>query len=93
MHNWLESGLGEAEIEEARKGYAEAWKAQLASDSYLVSQLLADLRQGRSIEFHQTVVDAASDLTSDDLRAALEVFDGSAFVDMVGGDVAKFGSE
>ena len=86
-------GLSQEEIDEYRKGYIEDFKTRLASDSYVVSQLLTDVRTGRDFRFHEQVVMAAEDLSSDDIRVALQRLSEANFVDLKGGDVAKFGGE
>jgi len=90
---WFEEGLDEEEIDEARKGYLEQFKTQLANDNYLVQRLLSDLRTGRNFRYQERVVAAVNDLDRDQLLAALQTVAGSTFVDFVGGDVAKFSAE
>jgi len=86
-------GLSQEEIDEYRKGYIEDFKTRLARDSYVVSQLLTDVRTGRDFRFHEQVVMAAENLSYDDVRAALQRVSEANFVDLKGGDVAKFGGE
>ena len=90
---WLLEGLSEAEIEEYRKGYQEQFKTLLGNDGYLVRQLLSDLRIGRDFRFHQQVVNAIEDVGHEELLAALLGISSSTFVDIKGGDVAKFAGE
>ena len=86
-------GLSEQEIDEYRKGYLEQFKTQLANDSQVASQLLSDVRTGRDFRFREKVVMAAEELSYDDIRSALGRIADAAFVDLKGGDVAKFGGE
>ena len=55
--------------------------------------MLRDLRTGRDFRYRQNLVDAVNDLDRQALESAIARVAGLAFVDMIGGDVAKFSGE
>ncbi len=71
VQRWIDDGLTEKELEEAKNSYGLKYTARLTQDSYLVRQLLSGLELDRTLHFQQNIVDKIQTLSLDDIKNAL----------------------
>jgi zinc protease len=90
MERILKEGFSNEEVEAAKKGYLEAQRVNLASDSTLAATLAADMDLGRSIEWDAGLYKQIEALTPDQLTAAVRRYIDPAKLSVFkAGDFAK----
>ena len=86
----VKDGIGEKELDEAKKSYAKNWDSRMADDEFVSSELAQGLFLERTFTFWRDLNDKIQKLTPADINAAAQKFikpDGLVMVRA--GDLAK----
>jgi zinc protease len=86
----VKDGIGEKELDEAKKSYAKNWDSRMADDEFVSSELAQGLFLGRTFAYWRDINDKIQKLTPVDINAAAQKFikpDGLVMVRA--GDLAK----
>ena len=94
VQSWLQQGLKDEELREAKKSYALKFESSLANERYLLRKLVTGLELDRTLQFEADLQEKIQNLTTDDIRAALrEVLGDAKMVELMAGDFSKADEE
>lgn len=89
IQRFLDDGVDEQELADAKSGYAQQLEVGLANDASVASMLAEDLQLGRTLHFRARLRDRILALTPEEVRSALAAHvDPSALLRMRAGDFA-----
>jgi zinc protease len=86
----VKGGVGDKELDEAKKSYAKNWESRIADDDFVSGELAQGLFLGRTFAYWSDLNDKIQKLTVADINAAAKTFikpDGLVMVRA--GDLAK----
>jgi len=90
LEKFLQDGVTEEELEDARKGYFEQVKVQLSNDAALAGMMVRDLYLGRTMAFRQEELEKVRRLTPEDIHSvARKYIDVSRLIAVRAGDFQK----
>jgi zinc protease len=86
----VKDGVGEKEIDEAKKSYAKNWDSRIADDDFVSGELAQGLYLGRTFNYWRELNDKIQKLTPAEINATARRFIKTDGLSMVrAGDLAK----
>ncbi len=94
VSRWITEGITDEELAEAKQSYALRFERSLASDNYLLDQLVTGLKLDRTLEYQRGLQEKIQQLSVADIRAALTKTLGDvSLVEMMAGDLERGAAE
>ena len=93
IQKWIAEGLSDDELEQAKKSYVLNFKGSMARETFVLSDLVRGLEDGRTMEFRKNLIEKIEALTADQIRGALQRTLGDAeMLEMMAGDFGRAAS-
>ncbi len=87
IQGWIENGITEEELQEAKTSYLLKYKSRIVGEGYLLGQMVSGLDLDRTLKFQQNIVDKIAELTTDDVKKAVgSILEGAPMVSVKAGD-------
>lgn len=88
IQRWIADGITEEELAESKSSYALKFESRLATERFLVGELLSGFQVGRTLAWHADLLSKIQALSTADVKNALEKrFAKAAFVAVKAGDL------
>lgn len=71
IQKWIAEGITDEELTEGKNSYALRFENRLASDRFVVGQLVSGLETGRTFQYHADLLERISRLTRADIQRVL----------------------
>ncbi len=90
IQRWLQDGITEEELSEAKKSYPLKFKNRLANEQYVLGELVEGLEIDRTLQYRADMLARMQQLSAADIRAALaQTFADAVMVELMAGDLAR----